>query len=68
MPLLRFVQSSERSRKPRSFRRAFFGSSPGEVAGIRCIGLNKVRMPGNLVAIDFDSRERKWEILGEWPS
>jgi Icc-related predicted phosphoesterase len=53
-------------------RICFFGHHhariDGEVAGIRCIGLNKVRMPGNLVAIDFYSRERKWEILGEWPS
>jgi len=39
----------------------------GEVAGVRCIGLNKVRMRGNLVAIDFDSRGRDWSILGEWP-
>jgi predicted phosphodiesterase len=39
----------------------------GDVAGSRCIGLNKVRMPGNLVAIDFAAREREWSILGEWP-
>jgi hypothetical protein len=39
-----------------------------EVAGVRCIGLNKVRMPGNLVAIDFNPRGREWSILGEWPS
>ncbi len=39
----------------------------GEVAGVRCIGLNKVRMPGNLVAIDFSPRGREWSILGEWP-
>jgi hypothetical protein len=24
-----------------------------EIAGVRCIGLNKVAMPGNLVALDF---------------
>lgn len=28
----------------------------GEVAGIRCIGLNRVHMPGNLVAINVDRR------------
>src|ERR1017187_8566072 len=43
-------------------RVCFFGHHhtriDAEVAGVRCIGLNKVRMPGNLVAIDFDSRER----------
>ena len=38
-----------------------------EVANVRCIGLNKVRMPGNLVAIDFQPRGREWSILGEWP-
>lgn len=39
-----------------------------EVAGVRCIGLNKVRRPGNLVALDFDARTRQWAILGEWPA
>jgi len=39
----------------------------GEVAGVRCIGLNKVTMPGNLVAIDFEPRGREWSILGRWP-
>ena len=40
----------------------------GEVAGVRCIGLNKVTMPpGNLVAIDFEPRGREWSILGQWP-
>ncbi len=38
-----------------------------EVAGVRCIGLNKVRCPGNLVAIDIAARGRAYEILGEWP-
>ena len=40
----------------------------GEVAGVRCIGLNKVMMPGNLVAIDLEPRGGAWSILGEWPS
>ena len=52
-------------------RVCFFGHHhtrvDGEVAGVRCIGLNLVRMPGNLVAIDFDPRTRKWSTLGEWP-
>jgi predicted phosphodiesterase len=52
-------------------RVCFFGHHhtcvDGEVAGVRCIGLNKVRMPGNLVAIDFEPRGREWSILGEWP-
>ena len=39
----------------------------GEVAGIRCIGLNKVRMPGNLVAIDVEPGCKKWTVLGEYP-
>ena len=38
-----------------------------EVAGIQCIGLNKVAMPGNLVALDMPARGRGYEILGEWP-
>ena len=40
----------------------------GEIAGVRCIGLNKVMMPGNLVAIDLEPRGGAWSILGEWPS
>lgn len=40
----------------------------GEVAGVRCIGLNKVQMPGNLVAIDIDPRRREWCVRGEWPA
>ncbi len=35
---------------------------------IRCIGLNKVGMPGNLVALDMPARGRDCEILAEWPS
>lgn len=40
----------------------------GEIAGVRCIGLNKVRMPGNLVAIDVDPVRREWSALAEWPA
>ena len=40
----------------------------GEIAGVRCIGLNKVRMPGNLVAIDIDPGRREWSVLAEWPA
>lgn len=40
----------------------------GEIAGVRCIGLNKVQKPGNLVAIDVDSRRREWSVRGEWPA
>ena len=39
----------------------------GEIAGVRCIGLNKVRMPGHLVAIDVDQSRREWSVLAEWP-
>jgi len=37
------------------------------VDGIPCIGLNKVRMPGNLVAVDLEERGGGWSILAEWP-
>lgn len=39
-----------------------------EVDGVRCIGLNKVAMPGHLVAIEIRSREAGWRSLGEWPA
>ena len=52
-------------------RVCFFGHHhtqvDAEVAGIRCIGLNKVRMPGNLVAIDTKSRRSEWSVLGGYP-
>jgi predicted phosphodiesterase len=38
-----------------------------DVDGISCLGLNKVGMPGNLVAIKFEERGRGWAIAGEWP-
>ena len=37
------------------------------VDGVPCVGLNKVRMPGNLVAVDIEERGRGWSILAEWP-
>ena len=52
-------------------RLCFFGHHhtrlDAEIAGVRCVGLNKVAMPGNLVAIDISAREHGYEILGEWP-
>jgi Icc-related predicted phosphoesterase len=52
-------------------RLCFFGHHhtrlDAEVAGVRCIGLNKVARPGNLVAIDLEPRGREWALLGEWP-
>ena len=38
-----------------------------EVSGVRCIGLNKVAMPGNLVAIDMEPGKRDWSLVGEYP-
>jgi Icc-related predicted phosphoesterase len=37
-----------------------------EVSGVRCIGLNAVGRPGNLVA--FRIEEGACEIVGEWPA
>jgi hypothetical protein len=37
-----------------------------DIRGIRCIGLNKVARPGNLVAIEMRPRQRDWQFLGEW--
>ena len=52
-------------------RLCFFGHHhtrvDGEVAGVRCIGLNKVARPGHLVAIEMRAAVREWRILGEWP-
>lgn len=52
-------------------RVCFFGHHhtrlDAEVAGVPCVGLNKVAMPGNLVALDVPVRGRGYEILGEWP-
>jgi Icc-related predicted phosphoesterase len=52
-------------------RVCFFGHHhtqvKSEVAGVRCIGLNKVAHPGNLCAIEMMQHERAWTLLGEWP-
>ena len=52
-------------------RVCFFGHHhrriDAEVAGVRCIGLNIVDRPGNLVAVDMPARGREWSIMGEWP-
>jgi predicted phosphodiesterase len=36
------------------------------VGGVRCVGLNKVGSPGNLVALQL-KQGGGWENLGEWP-
>lgn len=52
-------------------RVCFFGHHhtriDAEVAGVPCIGLNKVARPGNLVAVEMEPRGREWSLLGEWP-
>ncbi len=52
-------------------RVCFFGHHhvriDAEVAGIRCIGLNRVGMPGNLVAIEMAPNTRRWSLLAEYP-
>jgi hypothetical protein len=52
-------------------RGCFFGHHhtrvDGEVAGVRCVGLNKVKMPRHLVAIAIEPGGREWSLLGEWP-
>ena len=51
-------------------RVCFFGHHhtrvDAEVSGVRCIGLNKVAMPGNLVAIEMKPDKRDWSLLGEY--
>jgi len=37
------------------------------VDGVPCVGLNKVRMPGNLVAVNIEDGGQGWSIVGEWP-
>lgn len=37
-----------------------------EVSGVRCIGLNKIGCPGNLVALEIDTQRRQWSLLGEF--
>lgn len=51
-------------------RVCFFGHHHARVdavvAGVRCIGLNRVGMPGNLVAIDMEQGQRGWSVVGEF--
>ena len=51
-------------------RVCFFGHHhtrvDAEVSGVRCIGLNKVAMPGNLVAIDMGPGKPDFALLGEY--
>jgi predicted phosphodiesterase len=53
-------------------RVCFFGHHhtrvDADVSGVRCIGLNKVAMPGNLVAIHIDRRKPEWSLQGEFRS
>ena len=57
-----------RSTRPRV---CFFGHHhtrfDTNVDGIPCIGLNKVGMPGNLVAVELNERGLDWSIVAEWP-
>jgi hypothetical protein len=52
-------------------RVCFFGHHhtrlDADVAGVPCLGLNKVRCPGNLVAIEIRGGDAGWRKLGEWP-
>jgi len=52
-------------------RVCFFGHHhsrfDASVDGVPCVGLNKVSMPGNLVAIELDERGTGWSIVAEWP-
>jgi len=53
-------------------RVCFFGHHHSRVdatvAGVRCVGLNKIGMPGNLVAIDIvpPVSAATWSVLGEY--
>jgi Icc-related predicted phosphoesterase len=51
-------------------RLCFFGHHhtrlDAEVAGVRCIGLNKSPHAGSLVAVEMRSAVREWRLLGEW--
>jgi predicted phosphodiesterase len=53
-------------------RICFFGHHhmriDAEVRGVRCLGLNKVGMPGNLLAIDMEPGPgtHNWSVLGEF--
>ncbi len=51
-------------------RICFFGHHharvDAEIAGVRCVGLNKVGCPGNLVAVELDSSSAGYSVLGEY--
>jgi len=51
-------------------RICFFGHHharvDAEVSGVRCVGLNKIGCPGNLVAVDIDPQSKNWSLLGEF--
>ncbi len=53
-------------------RVCFFGHHHARVdshiAGVRCIGLNKIGRPGNLVAMATQSADCAWLPLAEWPT
>jgi predicted phosphodiesterase len=38
-----------------------------DIDGVRCIGLNKVARPGNLVAVEIAALDNACRVLGEWP-
>ena len=52
-------------------RLCFFGHHHAridtEVAGVRCIGLNKIPCAGSLVAIDIESGAQICRVLDAWP-
>lgn len=52
-------------------RVCFFGHHhtrlDAEIGDVRCIGLNRVGMPGNLVAVELDEHGTGWTVIGEWP-
>jgi hypothetical protein len=52
-------------------RVCFFGHHhrrvDAEIDGVRCIGLNKVARPGNLVAVEIAATAPGFRIVGEWP-
>ena len=51
-------------------RVCFFGHHharvDAEVSGVKCIGLNKIGCPGNLVAVESPCNGREWSMLGEY--
>jgi predicted phosphodiesterase len=53
-------------------RVCFFGHHhtrvDAEISGVRCIGLNKVVMSGNLVAINVKPGRGEFSMLGEYPA